>query len=601
MVESISMKTKLILALFMSLYFYPLFSQSWPMQGYNCRRTGNSPNPGPIIPEVKWYFDMARLQDNASPIVGSDSIVYQITENALINDGLKAIKPDGSLKWTSSCTGRAAAALSPNGAQIYATSSIFGDVVALNTQNGSQIWKYEFPGDLSYSSLAVDDNGIIYFGTRSPASLYALNPDGILKWKYTHPNSDYIGIEAPPAIGPDGSVYCIINTIGLVTLDKNGNFKWSNGENCGDYGWPTPCVLSDGTIIIAGSESHGMYGYDKIIAFNPDGTKKWQRGDIGEQHGYFPGVAVSNDESTIFLARSGGMMYALNAQTGETKWSNKISSYELDGSPILASNGIIYVMSDADYVFAILELDGSLLWQYQLNASALYWGPPSPALGPDGTLYVTACGTVPALENIPGRIYAFKYTPFKAPTVSITQPLNNSTFTSDDSIQIVVLASNGDGIVQKVEFFSNSVKLGEDTIRTDGFSYSWKNILVGSFELSSIATDDHKIKSISLPIKINVVPSGPTLIPPTKTFETLPTSLLVYPNPTNGVIYIEQKENLSVSGNIEVIDILGRIMFHRNWDESTRQELNLTNLSKGIYLLRIRNKNNNYFQKVVIR
>jgi outer membrane protein assembly factor BamB len=491
------------------LSYISSYSQSWPMQGYDCQRTGYSSYPGPITPEVKWYKDLARLQDNSSPIVGPDNVVYQITES-----GLYAINPDNTIKWSFTplgAGGRSAPALSPDGKQIYCLMKGFSPgLKALKTQDGSQIWDYGV-NSFSYSSIAVGEDGTIYFGTTLPASIYALNPDSTLKWKYTHPNSSLIGIEAPPAIGPDGSVYCIINTVGLVALDKNGNFKWSNGDNCGGYGWPTPCVLSDGTIIIAGSQG---YGYDAIIAFNPDGTKKWQKSDIGEQEGYFPGVAVSKDESTIYIARSGGIMYALYAQTGKTKWFNKISSFELDGCPVLTSNGVIFIMSNSDYVYAILELDGSLLWQFQLNTSAFYWGPPSPALGPDGTLYVPACGTVPYYGNIPGRLYALKYTPYVPPTISITQPLDKSSFTSGNNIQIATLTSGGDGIIQKVELFVNSEKLGEDTISSDGFSFLWINVPVGTFKLTCTAIDNHGIKSESPPVNIIVVPAAPILTYP---------------------------------------------------------------------------------------
>jgi outer membrane protein assembly factor BamB len=393
----------LILVLFSTLVL-----AYWPMHGFNFRRTGFSSRPGPVTAELKWYYDLGfwythsiRVQDNASPVIGPDHTIYQISEH-----GLFAINPDGTLKWKAdSCWGRLAAALSPDGTQIYVPNSNLSGIKAFNTEDGSEAWEFLFPEeyqDISYSSLAVDDSGTIYVATRLPASLYALNPNNTLKWSYTYPDSDDIGIEAAPAVGPDGSVYCIVNTIGLVALDSNGAFQWSNGDNCGWYGWPTPSVLADGTIVIAGDPGQG------IIAFNSNGTKKWQRLDI-ESPGYFAGVAVSEAKGVVYTARSGGKMYALNAQTGTTKWSSTVTSgEEMAGSPALASNGVIYMMGEDAHLFAVRELDGALLWQYELNTSAFYWGPQSPALGPDGTLYAIAPGIVPAYGNIPARLYAFK-------------------------------------------------------------------------------------------------------------------------------------------------------------------------------------------------
>ena len=396
-------------------------SADWPMHGYNVGRNGFSGNPGPTAADVKWTYDFkisvyggpwenVRIQDNASPIVGPDNTIYQITENSLY-----AINPDGTLKWNTEfwdeVHGRLAPALSPDGSRIYAPVMLSGGLyalLALDTDDGTPSWHFQLgpwgQSSMSYSSLAVDAAGVIYVGTTLPATLFAINPNGTLKWSYTHPNSESIGIEAPPAVGPDGSVYCIVNTVGLVALDKNGVFQWSRNDNSGNYGWPTPSVLADGTIVIAGDP----WG-DPIVAYDPDGSTKWERADIGGPGGYFSGIAVSADQGTVYTAREGGTMYALNAQTGATRWfSTPAAGDDLAGSPVLASNGIIYMMGSEGHIYGIREQDGSLLWKYQLNTPAFYWGPPSPALGNDGTLYAVAPGTVPYSGDIPGRLYAFK-------------------------------------------------------------------------------------------------------------------------------------------------------------------------------------------------
>ena len=417
-------------SIFLSLSLVFLFSfpialeANWPMHGRDCRRTGYSPYPGPVTSRLLWCYEFhyqsmvgehnVLLQDNACPVIGPDGVIYQIT-----NDGLFAINPDGTLKWktgylfweSGSSFGKLAPALSLDGKRIYTPTlftSLSEGVLALDTVDGHVIWEFEFEGDQTYSSLAVDSDGIIYIATVLPASVYALRPDKTVKWLYTYPDSEHIGIEAPPAIGPDGSVYCIVNTVGLVALSSDGKFKWSNGDNVGSwYGWPTPSVLKDGAVIIAG-EAYAS----GVIAYNPDGTKKWERLDLGRPPGYLPGVAVSADEKTIYTAREGATMYALNADTGATKWSSDITSGEpLDGSPAVSSNGVIYMMGDSGNLYAMSELDGSLLWQYKLNTHAFYWGPQSPALSQDGTLYVVSSGTTAYEGNLPARLYAFKDEP----------------------------------------------------------------------------------------------------------------------------------------------------------------------------------------------
>jgi len=441
--------SRFLLAIFL---FSTFIFADWPMQGFNSRRTGFSSRPGPLAAELKWFYDFGywythsqRLQDNACPVIGPDHTIYQITENYLF-----AFKPDGTVKWKAAVSGRLAPALSPDGTRIYAPTSIFEGITALNAADGSTAWVYSYPGyqDASYSSLAVDGNGTIYIGTRLPATLYALHPNGNLKWAYTYPNSSLIGIEAPPAIGPDGSVYCIVNTVGLVALNSNGAFQWSNGDNSGDYGWPTPCVLSNGTIIIAGDQySSG------IIAYNPNGVKKWERLDIGGPGGFFPGVAVSEQKGIVYTARSGGKMYALDAQNGDTKWFSTVTSGEnLDGSPVLASNGVIYMMGTEGHLYAIREIDGTLLWQYQLNSSGFYWGPQSPALGADGTLYAAASGTPPASGNIQARLYAFN---FNVRSIEVTAPNGGENWTVGTSRNIT-WTSTGTIASVKIEYSLNN-------------------------------------------------------------------------------------------------------------------------------------------------
>ena len=65
---------------------------------------------------------------------------------------------------------------------------------------GAPQWNYAINVDRSTASLA--DDGTIYFGS-SNNNLYAINPDGTLKWSYTAGGPIY----CPPSIAGDGTVY----------------------------------------------------------------------------------------------------------------------------------------------------------------------------------------------------------------------------------------------------------------------------------------------------------------------------------------------------------------------------------------------------------
>lgn len=71
-------------------------------------------------------------------------------------------------------------------------------------------WSYNTGGMITFSSPAIGSNGIIYVGSKDN-KLYALNPDGSLKWSYKINVSEASvaidRVRSSPAIGSDGTVY----------------------------------------------------------------------------------------------------------------------------------------------------------------------------------------------------------------------------------------------------------------------------------------------------------------------------------------------------------------------------------------------------------
>lgn len=159
----------------------------------------------------KWRMNIgsATFCTYSSPVIGSDGTIYTF---GLMNDAdvLYAIKPDGSVKWVSSdiefATGMTPA-IGTDGT-IYLAGDVIGDwshsVFYAISSSGNVQWTFERPEghQFSNSSPAIDANGVIYFGTLGN-HLYALNPNGTLKWEFEALNN----IDSSPAIGPDGTIY----------------------------------------------------------------------------------------------------------------------------------------------------------------------------------------------------------------------------------------------------------------------------------------------------------------------------------------------------------------------------------------------------------
>lgn len=92
------------------------------------------------------------------------------------------------------------------------------------------------------------------------------------------------------------------------------------------------------------------------------------------------------------------------------------------------------------------------------------------------------------------------------PTVSLTSPLNNASFTAGAAITVTATASDSDGSVSKVEFFEGTTLIGTDN--TSPFSISWPNVTAGSYNIKAVATDNDGLTATSLVHSITVTTSS---------------------------------------------------------------------------------------------
>src|SRR5690606_21255941 len=74
------------------------------------------------------------------------------------------------------------------------------------------------------------------------------------------------------------------------------------------------------------------------------------------------------------------------------------------------------------------------------------------------------------------------------PTVSLTAPANNTTYTAPASISITASASDADGTIAEVAFYNGSTLLG--TATTSPYTYNWTGVTAGTYTLTARATDN---------------------------------------------------------------------------------------------------------------
>jgi hypothetical protein len=113
------------------------------------------------------------------------------------------------------------------------------------------------------------------------------------------------------------------------------------------------------------------------------------------------------------------------------------------------------------------------------------------------------------------------------PTVLITSPSNNASFTPPATINIAANASDDSGVT-KVEFFNGSTLLSTDN--SAPYSYAWTNIATGSYILTARATDNQSATTTSAPITVvvNQPPIVTLLSPAITSYAFTPGNVIVH-------------------------------------------------------------------------
>lgn len=270
---------------------------------------------------VKWKYILNEgyaVYMRGSPAVGTDGTIY--FSSSYYQEGwnakLNALTPEGTKKWEYAVSegqygnNVPSPTIAPDGTIyfVYHYSSFSGSTVNLCAldQNGNIKWIYQFNGSIG-SHPAVASDGTIYLADYN-GKLYAIKPDGTLKWQYTAQKGDYTGFRTAPSVSKEGTIYI------------GGYFKENDGY---------PGIL---------------------YAFNPDGTLKWSFTTVREV-----GInSVIGADGTIYFGTGGApnTFYALNPD-GTMKWSLAVDP---SSSAALSSDGTLYFgvnIDGIDYLYAI--------------------------------------------------------------------------------------------------------------------------------------------------------------------------------------------------------------------------------------------------------
>jgi hypothetical protein len=98
-----------------------------------------------------------------------------------------------------------------------------------------------------------------------------------------------------------------------------------------------------------------------------------------------------------------------------------------------------------------------------------------------------------------------------APTVALTSPAANASFTAPASVSLVAAAADSDGGVTRVDFYAGTTAIGSAT--TSPYTATWTGVAAGSYTLTARATDTAGAVTTSAPVA--VVVTAPANVAPT--------------------------------------------------------------------------------------
>ena len=107
----------------------------------------------------------------------------------------------------------------------------------------------------------------------------------------------------------------------------------------------------------------------------------------------------------------------------------------------------------------------------------------------------------------------------QSPSVALTSPPNNATYSAGTTITVSATAADSDGTVTQVQFFRGTTSLGIDT--SSPYSVSWTNAAAGSYAVKAVATDNAGATGTSALANVTVNP----VTTPDTTAPSVPTGL----------------------------------------------------------------------------
>jgi hypothetical protein len=124
-------------------------------------------------------------------------------------------------------------------------------------------------------------------------------------------------------------------------------------------------------------------------------------------------------------------------------------------------------------------------------------------LSPSTTYFaVVTAYNAAGLHSLSSNEVSFTTTANAPPVVTLTTPIGGASLDGSTAILISANATDSDGSIAKVEFYSGTDLLGQAT--TAPFTFLWNNAVAGDYVLTALAYDNSGAAVRSLPVSVTV-------------------------------------------------------------------------------------------------
>jgi outer membrane protein assembly factor BamB len=313
------------------------------------------------------------------------------------------------------------------------------ELMTFHSDSGSVAW-YDNTSQIQYLTYF---NGVLY--AVEPSLIQAYNPStGNPIWSRTVNGS---GVGSLPTGG--GSVLLVpLNNNTVSALDPaTGANTWN--------------LIMGSSVSTVPTYGEGLFFFGSLggtfNALSQNGSKVWS-----DRLLLFGSAVVS--DGVVYAGASNGTLFALDALNGTVRWSIPLKD-PISSSPVMASNGLIYVATDSS-LYAVNAND-TIEWSFTLNST------PNQLLLYKGDLFISTSD---------GTIYAFGET---STTTTASSPSASGTTTSSTETSTSQAQTAGSSSSTTVSSSRSSSLLGSSSsdsssltsFSTSSSSHSPKDLL----------------------------------------------------------------------------------------------------------------------------